>query len=144
MDITIRLSPRKVERIIFILVVIALVVSNVYFYNKQGSKETETTESIEETTQVTETQEAAGAEPEQQEQTQPSQGQQQTPQNQQVQQNQTNQNNTQQTGAAGACAAAWKCKTPYYKGHQKTDCSWEDLEACVNGCINGQCNVTTS
>ena len=126
MDIVVRLSPRRIERAIFILIITALVISNIYFYNKQSSKQTETTGSTEEeNTQTPETQEQT---------TEPKP-------KQEIKQNTTQTNTTQKTGS---CTEGWKCKTPYYKGQQKSDCSWEGLEACVNGCINGQCNVTTS
>ena len=34
------------------------------------------------------------------------------------------------------CAANWKCKDALNRGYQKADCSWINVEVCLEGCVN--------
>lgn len=135
MDIIIRLNPRKIERVVFILILIALICSNIYFYKKQGPEQAGTAE--DDTVAVAGDQEQT-SEPAQEQNKQEIK--QNTTQKTTPKQNQT-QNATQKTGN---CTKGWKCKTPYYKGYQNSDCSWESIEACVDGCTDGACNVNVT
>ena len=38
-----------------------------------------------------------------------------------------------------SCIEGWKCKTPYHKGYQHSDCGWSNISFCVYGCENGEC-----
>jgi len=37
------------------------------------------------------------------------------------------------------CQLGWVCKEPDLAGYSYTDCSWEELKYCPNGCIDGEC-----
>ncbi len=37
------------------------------------------------------------------------------------------------------CTPGWKCKDCCTRAYQNADCSWENEEYCINGCLGGQC-----
>ena len=65
--------------------------------------------------------------------------------NQTQQSNITNQtvlvNVTNQTQTSNVtCSTGWKCNSPSYIGYQNSNCQWNYVEYCSNGCSNGGCN----
>ncbi|MFH1396904.1 MAG: hypothetical protein ABIG93_05915 [archaeon] len=121
MDITIRLSPRRIERAVFILIIIVLIISNITFYRNQGSVQ-QTTEPIVEEPQT---------EPEE------------TAQEQDTTQDTAEETqDTEPNPETGDCTEGWKCKPNVpYRGYQNSDCSWDvdTYVLCDNGCEDGEC-----
>jgi len=132
MDIEINITPRLIERAVFIILIIILLVSNFYFYNK--SKSPETTEEI--SSELTETKEnktskAATTTTSTTPTTIPAS-------------NETG-NKTEFTASAAPppgrndCVKGWKCYKPYYKAFLTEDCKWINVQNCINGCEDGKC-----
>jgi len=42
------------------------------------------------------------------------------------------------------CTIGFKCKDSYHRGYQKSNCSWDFIEYCKYGCVNGECNPKPS
>ena len=42
-------------------------------------------------------------------------------------------------GCGNSCSAGWKCQDSTHKGYQNSDCGWNSIEYCSNGCSNGSC-----
>jgi len=140
MDIELKITPRLIERAVFIVAIAALLVSNLYFYNKStaspqeksegllaettAANKTATTTTIKQesgnTTTTTTVESSANA-------TEPA--------------NATSYKYSKLTPDKpdGSCTAGWKCYKPYYKGFVTPDCNWINVQNCVNGCENGQC-----
>jgi len=45
------------------------------------------------------------------------------------------------TPTSPPCEPGWKCRDEFFRGYQKSDCSWteENLRYCTMGCENGDC-----
>lgn len=42
------------------------------------------------------------------------------------------------------CTAGWNCRDSNHKGYQSSDCSWNSVTYCPNGCSNGECANPTN
>lgn len=131
MDIEIKVTPRIIERVIFIIVVIILIISNIHFYNKSKIVSTKTDTSEEKSQDISNvTSEVKTTENQTKKETAS---------------NITEKNDTEFEPSTSPppgrtdCVAGWKCYKPYYKGYQKADCKWINVQVCLGGCEDGKC-----
>ena len=139
MDIEIKITPRLIERTIFIILIIGLVISNVYFYNKSSVEVIAEDESLAAAgeNKTTTTTPKAGATT--------TTIKNDTTTTTTIIESAENATSTSKYGKAtpdkpdGTCAAGWRCFKPYYKGFVLANCNWSNVLNCVNGCENGAC-----